>query len=342
MKNLFFDALSCKNEDRPPLWLMRQAGRYLPSYRALRGRYSLETLFHHPELAAQVTLQPFEYFPFDASILFSDILLLLEAFDFNVVYPQEGGPFIENPPINLHDLARIKYSNVEERLSFVAETIRLLRKKLQVPLLGFCGAPVTLAAYLLGRPSKDDLKPLKSLLYQHPEEMEIFLQKIARASAEYLRMQIQAGAQAIQIFESWAGALPYELFVKFSLPFLKTLVDCVKENGVPVILFCRGSSLWVNELAELNPTAISFDTQGDLPSLASRVPKSIAIQGNLDPLLLLQHPDLVEEKARKLMQSMMEEKRFIMNLGHGVLPESRLDSIKRLVEVSRSAFSLTS
>lgn len=333
MSSLFERALLCQNQGRPPIWLMRQAGRYLPSYKEVRSKVSLRDLFHDSELAAEVTLQPVEQFGLDAAIVFSDILVILETLGFTISYPETGGPLVENLCQYPEDLLKLKVGDVKDILSYVPAILQKVKKHTTVPLIGFCGAPFTVAAYLLDRPVKEEMKKTKLLLWQHPQILHHLLKQITEATKQYLLMQIKAGAVAIQIFDSWAGALSTEDFIHFSLPYLKELVQFVKEQKVPVIFFCRGTTQRKSEILTLAPTAVSLDFQSDIVLWEKELPSSMAIQGNLDPTLLLASPDIVEGKARELLQKMQGSNRWIFNLGHGVLPESRPESVLRLVQV---------
>ncbi len=336
MNTLFLDALQGINTQRPPVWLMRQAGRYLPSYRKLREKFTLSQLFHNSQLAAEITKQPIDQLGLDAAILFSDILVILESLGFSVVYPETGGPFIENAPKNIDDIFSILKQPVDEKLHYVAETIQLLIPDLSVPLIGFCGGPLTVMAYLLDRPVGPEMKNTKKWLSEEPELMHGLLQKITDVSIDYLNMQIESGVSAVQIFDSWAGLLSYSDFLTFCLPYLQQMVDAIKKTDVPVILFCRGSGLWFSELSSIKPSAISLDWQTDMEKIKKIAPEGLALQGNLDPSLTRGSPDVMEEKTQALLEIMRGSKNFIVNLGHGLFPDSRVDTVQRLVETVKN------
>lgn len=321
----FINALNCKNLDIPPVWIMRQAGRYLPSYRSLREKHTLMELFSTPELAAKVTMMPFEHFDFDAAIVFSDILLIAEALGLKVHYPDSGGPFVE-PVINhlqVNDL------HVQSIPTCAAETIKLLKPELKVPIIGFCGGPFTIAHYMLNEESSE-------WFYLHHNSFHTLLQKITDASIEYLRLQIEAGADAIQIFDSWANLLPYTQFLEFSLPYLKKIVDALEDTGIPIIIFCRGSCVRVKDLVSIKPRAISFDWSRELSEMRPQVPANIAVQGNLSPHLLKDSRSAIESAVRKLVDSMRNDPGFIMNLGHGILPDTPIDNVHCFIDTLRS------
>lgn len=307
---------------------MRQAGRYLPEYRALRQKHTLWEMFHDPEIAAAVTRMPLETIGFDAAILFSDILVIAEAFGLTVHFPEKGGPYIE-PAVTTADSLQLR--NVEESLHYVSRTISLLKPDLRVPLIGFCGGPFTVASYLIDRGGKEG-KTL-SWLQNDPESFHRLLDKITTASIAYLRMQIQAGVDAIQVFDSWASLLNPAQFETFSLPYLQKIVQAIK---IPVILFCRNSSLYPQQLSSLNPAGISFDWHKPMHELRTIVPANIAIQGNFDPEFLKSSPERIQAETRKLLHSMEGDPGFIVNLGHGVLPDTPVDNVRCFVDTVKN------
>lgn len=330
MNRRFLDALQCCNVGRPPLWLMRQAGRYLPEYRALRALHSFETLAHTPELIVQATLTPFSRFPFDAAILFSDILLATEALDKTFHFHEQKGPVLENPLNDRCDIENLPKPDFT-RLSCVLEGVKLLLPQLKVPLIGFCGGPFTVASYLIEGGSSRDLRKTKRWLYQDPEGFHKLLNLLTQLHIAYLKMQIQAGVSAVQIFDSWAYVLPQHAFIEFVLPYLKQMVEAIQPD-VPVILFCRGSSLFAKLLATTQPACISVDWSRDIAAVRGEVGIKTALQGNLDPDLVAASPLRAYNQAKRILDSMQGDKGYICNLGHGVLPETPLESIEKLVE----------
>lgn len=294
-ESIFLKALACRNDEgRPPVWLMRQAGRYLPEYQNLRKKHSLYDLFHTPKLAAEITLQPIKRFPVDAAILFSDILIVLESLGFSVQFPEGQSPYA-------------KYTSETKPLDFVAEIIALVKSRCEVPLIGFCGGPYTIARYVEGNTD---------------------LESLTEALIELLRMQEKAGVDAFQIFDSWAGLLPKEQFETLSLPYLKKLIGAVSK---PVILFTRNSSSYAEELAGLNPAGISFDGLKPLSELRKITPAHIAVQGNIEPSKLLGSKEEVIQAADQLLKSMAKETGFIANLGHGVLKDTPVENVGAFV-----------
>jgi uroporphyrinogen decarboxylase len=296
---MFLEALKGKNEGRPPVWLMRQAGRYMPSYRALRAKYSLRELFFTPELAAEITLMPVEQLGVDAAILFSDITVV--ALPLGMELDFQEGPLIRG---------QVRRRSID-CLEPIQRAIQLIKKELKVPLIGFCGGPYTVSRYMGG-----DLS---------------LLERIAEVTIEYIRMQEEAGVDAIQIFDSWAGELEREDFQKYCIPYLKRLIEATR---VPVILFMRGSCRYVDELALLKPTAISFDSERPLKEMRAKVP--MAIQGNLDPDLLYEPLDVIREKTLELLESMSKDRGFIVNLGHGVKKDVSIEAVQCLVDTVKA------
>lgn len=297
---MFLDALKCQNRSRPPVWLMRQAGRYMPSYRALRQKHSLRELFFTPELAAEITLMPIEQIGVDAAILFSDITVVALPLGFSLDFSE--GPVIQGS----FEPKGIK------TLEPIAKAISILKPKLKVPLIGFCGGPYTVLSYI----GKDFS----------------LLEPITTATIEYVQMQEAAGVDAIQIFDSWANRLTQEEFERYCMPHLKRIIDAAK---VPVILFMRGASQRVSHLVQLNPAAISFDWEKPLSLLRKQVP--MAIQGNLNPDLLYQPLDVIEQKTKELLLSMKNDPGFIVNLGHGVKPDMSVEAVKCFVDTVKQA-----
>ena len=306
MNNLLLRALKCESVPRPPIWLHRQAGRFLPEYRAIRAGHTFRHLVGTPEIAAKITKLPIDLLGMDAAILFSDILVLAEVFGFTI-------DFTDGKGIELLPPAQEIRRDVAETLFYVPETIRLLKKDLAVPLIGFCGGPYTVSTYMKRTT---------------PE----WLEKITAATIEYLQLQIKAGVDAIQIFDSWAGKLEPLDFQTLALPYLKKIVDAIRPMGIPITLFCRGSTRYVKELVSLEPTALAFDWEKEMCELRKEVPAHIAIQGNLDPAILKGPLAALQEKAKFLLNSMKEERGFIFNLGHGVVPETPVENVSWLIE----------
>ncbi len=306
MNDLLLRALKCQPVPRPPIWLHRQAGRFLPEYRALRAGHSFRHLVGTPQLAAQITQLPIDLLGVDAAILFSDILVLAEVFGYTIDFTDGKGIQLLEPA---HDMRL----DVPETLSYVSEAILLLKKDLKVPLIGFCGGPYTVSTYMKKTT---------------PE----WLEKITDATIEYLQLQIQAGVDVIQIFDSWAGKLEPDDFHTLALPYLKTIVDALKPSDIPITIFCRGSTRYIKELVSLQPTALAFDWEKEMSVLRQEVPVEIAVQGNLDPAILKGPLDLLQQKTEAMLSSMKGVPGYIFNLGHGVEPDTPVENVRWLIE----------
>lgn len=329
---LLINALTGRNRSRPPIWLMRQAGRYMPEYRSMRSRHSFLDMCHHPELIVEVTQLPIRAFGMDAAILFSDILIIFETLGIPIRFEDGIGPIIDRPIRTEEDVESLKALDPKEVLGFVAEGIRLLKKELSVPLIGFCGAPFTVASYALEGKSSRDLKITKEWLFRNSNTFHRLLDKIFKRTVAYLKMQIEAGVDAIQIFDSWAHVLGYEQFQEVSQFYLKKLIDELRPLDIPIIVFCRGTAGFISQLVQLNPQAISVDWSCCLADVRKQVPSHIALQGNLDPHVLYAPTHIIKKEVRKLLDSMQNDPAYIFNLGHGILPDISPDAVKTLVE----------
>lgn len=326
----FLNALSCNNNSRPPVWLMRQAGRYMPEYRAIREKYSFLTMCHEPELAAHITQLPIKRFGMDAAILFSDILVIPEALGVGLHFKESVGPIIERPLNRIEDIYQLPSISVSEKLSYVRDAIKICRNQLQVPLVGFCGAPFTLACYLIEGGSSSNFKKTKKWMLSDPNSFHLLLNRLTDWTIDYLKMQIEAGVQAVQIFDSWAHILSNHHFKEFSLTYLKKIVDAIRPTNTPQILFCKGSSVFAPLLAQLNPAGISLDWNCSLSDV--RKTTSVALQGNLDPDILYAPSSAVKEHVSNMLKSMQGDKGYIFNLGHGIHPDTPIESVHTLVE----------
>ncbi len=328
--DIFLNALSCCNALGPPIWLMRQAGRHLASYRAFRQRYSFLQMCHEPDLITQITLLPIEAYEMDAAILFSDILVVAEAMGVGLRFEDQVGPIIERPILNRQEIEDLPLPD-RFKLQFVAQGIRQLKTQLKVPLIGFCGAPFTVASYMIEGKTSRDLKKTKRWMLQDPQGFHALLQKIANWSIAYLKLQIEAGVDAIQIFDSWANSLSHYSFREFSLAYLQELLKGIRDTSIPTILFCRGSSVFAPQLAELQPAGIGLDWNCQMAAMRRLVPYSIALQGNLDPDILYAPLSRIEQETQRLLDEMEGDPGFIFNLGHGIAPDISEEAVKTLV-----------
>jgi uroporphyrinogen decarboxylase len=313
----FSRALEGKNEGRAPVWLMRQAGRYMAEYRALRARHSIMQMFRTPDLIREVTLQPIEKLGVDAAILFSDILILFDMLGVEWTIEPGVGPVVKTT-------TTLDFRSPEEAVPFLGVGIRQLREELTVPLIGFCGAPFTLASYLLEGGSSKTLSKTRAMMYRAPEKFHALLDQLADAAIALLRFQIDAGVEAVQIFDSWAHWLAPQQLREFSMRYLKKISDAV---DVPVILFSRGPHATL--YSEIGP--VSLDWQCNLAAV--RLHTDVPLQGNLDPALLYADQATITRETTRLLNSMAGDPAYIFNLGHGVYPDIPVDNVRHLVDV---------
>lgn len=334
--DLFLQAVCCQNSARAPVWIMRQAGRYLPDYRALRKKYSFMEMVHNPEIAAEVTLMPIHTFGMDAAILFSDILVVAEAFGVGLHFKEGSGPIIDRPLHNAVQVDQLPAIHPAEKFHFIGEAIKQLVPNLNVPLIGFCGGPFTVASYMIEGGSSRDLLKTKRWMLHDPASFHRLLTRITKCSIDYLEMQIDAGVHAVQIFDSWANYLGYPQFKEYCLSYLKQIVDKLHYRKIPIILFCRGSSVYAKDLASLNPAAVSVDWNADLAQIRSQVPKNVALQGNLDPDVLYAPLNVIKQETTRLLQAMGNDPGYIFNLGHGIKPDMDPEAVMTLVETVKN------
>jgi len=329
----FLRACRLEPVDATPVWFMRQAGRYLPQYRALRDKYTLLELCRQPDLAVAVTLQPLEVIDLDAAILFSDLLLPFAPMGLAFDFVKGEGPSIANPIRSAADVGRLTAFE-PEALGHVLETIRILRRELEgrVPLIGFGGAPFTLAAYAIeGGPSRDYLRT-KAFMYEEPRSWHRLCGLFAETVTTYLRAQVSAGAQALQIFDSWAGALSSADYREFVLPHTRRIFDAIRGMGVPTIHFGTGTANILQDLREAGGDVIGADWRIPLDDAWDRIGHDRAIQGNLDPTLLLAPLDRLLNGADDVLERAAGRPGHIFNLGHGILPSTPVDHVQALAQ----------
>jgi uroporphyrinogen decarboxylase len=316
--------------ERVPVWFMRQAGRSLPGYRALRRDHDVLSLARTPELAARVSLEPVELLGVDAAILFADIMLLPIAMGAGVRIEESVGPVVDAPIKNIDDINALRPFERKD-VAYLKETIGILRSKLEVPLIGFSGAPFTLASYLIeGRPTRQWIKT-KRFMLEEREAWDRLMEILSEAIIDYLSVQIDAGAQAVQLFDSWAGCLSPSDYRAYVLPYVQKIFRALATTGVPRIHFGTDTGAMLADFANVDCEVIGVDWRIDLP-LAKKIVGTKALQGNLDPAVLLCDWDIVKEKVDALFASLPSREGYIFNLGHGMLPETDDIQIKKLVE----------
>ncbi len=317
MNDTFLKACRGEKTDYTPIWMMRQAGRYLPEYQAVRGNVTFLELCKNPDLCVEVTLQPIDLLNMDAAILFSDILIPMEAMGTPLEFHEGRGPIFPKPIRNQADLDRLHVPDPDEETGFVMDTIRLLRKELSVPLIGFAGAPFTLATYLIEGGSSKMFWETKKMMFTAPELFHAMMEKITECTSLYLQAQARAGAQALQIFDSWAGVLAPCDFEEFALPYVKRIIADLNDTGLPIIYFANNGATLLDLSVSSGADVIGLDWRINIGDAIKRVGNK-AVQGNIDPFSLL----LPEPKLKKRIQGILDGAKdahgHIFNLGHGI------------------------
>ncbi|MBK5967981.1 MULTISPECIES: uroporphyrinogen decarboxylase [Thiorhodovibrio] len=340
LKNdVFLRALLREPVDYTPVWMMRQAGRYLPEYRETRAKAgSFMDLCRNPELACEVTLQPLERFPLDAAILFSDILTIPDAMGLGLYFSEGEGPGFERPVRTKEDIERIKVPDPEQELRYVMDAVAVIRRELhgRVPLIGFSGAPWTLATYMVEGGSTKNFALTKAMMFDRPELMHALLGKIADTVTLYLNAQIARGAQAVMIFDTWGGVLSPADFREFSLRYMERIVEGLTREAdgrrVPVVLFAKGGGQWLDRMAETGCDALGVDWTMDLADARRLVKDKVALQGNLDPCTLYASPERIEREVGRVLASYGSGTGHVFNLGHGIHPDVNPEHAAAMVE----------
>jgi uroporphyrinogen decarboxylase len=314
--------------DRTPVWIMRQAGRYLPEYLETRAQAgSFMNLCQAPELACEVTLQPLRRFDLDAAIIFSDILTIPDAMGLGLYFATGEGPRFERPLETVRDIENLPRPDVSESLGYVMDAVALTRREIggKVPLIGFSGSPWTLATYMVEGGSSKTFGKVKKLIYQEPEAAHLLLDRLADTVTDYLNAQVEAGAQALQIFDTWGGALSFDAYREFSLRYMTRIVEGLQRENegrrVPVILFSKGCNTQLEALADSGCDALGVDWTVTLDEARRRVGERVALQGNLDPSVLLAQPEVIRKEAERTLASFGAGEGHVFNLGHGITPD---------------------
>lgn len=346
--NRLLRALLREPVDMTPVWLMRQAGRYLPEYRALRAQAgSFLGLCQTPELACEVTLQPLRRFPLDAAILFSDILTVPDAMGLGLQFVEGEGPRFERPIRDSHDVDRLFVPDPDASLRYVMDTVRRVRRELanQVPLIGFSGSPWTLATYMVEGQSSSDFRRIKGLLFSDATRLKRLLAVLVASVTAYLNAQIEAGAQAVMIFDTWGGSLAADHFLHYSRDPMSAIVDGLTRSKdgqrVPVIVFTKGGGSWLPALADTGCDALGIDWTCSLRQARASVGHRVALQGNLDPLALFAPPARLRAEVEAVLADFGAGAGHVFNLGHGVLPEVDPDQVALCVETVHQASAST-
>lgn len=333
--DLFLRACRKEKVERTPIWIMRQAGRYLPQYRAVREKADFLTMCKTPELAAEVSIQPVDIIGVDAAIIFSDILVIPEAMGMHLEMHEGKGPIFHHPIRNEEDAKMLKEIDPVKDLRYVLDAVALTKKELKgrVPLIGFAGSPFTLLTYMVeGRGSKN-FSEIKKLLYGNPKLAHSLLNKIAKAVAAYLSAKIEAGANAVQIFDTWGGILTPNDFQEFSLNYISQIISELERKDEPVIVFAKGVHYKLKKLSKCGADVIGLDWTMNLKSVREKIGKCVALQGNLDPTVLYADESKIREEAKKVLASYGKGSGHIFNLGHGILPDVNPENAKALVRI---------
>ena len=337
--DLYLRVLKGEKVERTPIWVMRQAGRYLPEYRATRARAGdFLTLCKTPELACEVTLQPIDRFGLDAAILFSDILTIPDAMGLGLELKEHIGPILSNPVRNQADIDRLGVPDAEQDLDYVMNAIRLIKTTLngRVPLIGFTGSPWTLASYMVEGGGSKDFRRVKGLMFESPQAMQQLLQVITDSVIDYLKAQVAAGAEALMVFDTWGGILSTHQYQQFSLAYMQQIVTAIKHDSTtPIVLFTKGGGQWLEMMAATGCDGLGLDWTVDLAQARARVGKQVVLQGNMDPVLMNTTAQQVQANAKAVLASYGQhthtDRGHIFNLGHGIQPFANPDNMQTLV-----------
>lgn len=334
--NQFLKACHRQEVDRTPVWLMRQAGRYMPEYRALKGQKSILDLIKNPEAAVEITLQPLNAFNLDAAIIFSDLLPILEGMGLNLEFVKGDGPVIHNPVRTERDVKALETPPAVETLHYTLKAIEMVGKELdgKLPLIGFSGAPFTLASYAIEGGASRDFKNVKNLMYAHPDLWKMLMEKLTTATSDYLISQANSGADTLQIFDSWVGNLSPFDFKHYVLPYTKHVIECIKKvhPKIPVIYFGTGTSGFLHLCKSTGADVVGVDWRIDITQARSIIGEDVGIQGNLDPMVLAGPISEIKKQTTHILDSMEGKKGYIFNLGHGILKHTPVENVKFLVD----------
>jgi uroporphyrinogen decarboxylase len=339
----YINALLKKEVSRTPIWVMRQAGRYLPEYRQTRKRAGdFLSLCKSSDLACEVTLQPLERFDLDAAILFSDILTIPDAMGLGLHFVENEGPKFSKPLTTLNDIDRLSKPEVGIELAYVFDAVSVIKKNLKgrVPLIGFSGSPWTLATYMVESGSSKNFSKVKGLLFENPKHLHQLLNVLADTVIDYLNAQIEAGADSVMIFDTWGGLLNKESYENFSLRYMSKIVDGIHrkydERTIPVTLFTKGGSAWLEQIAATGCDGVGLDWTIEIGEAERRIGSKVALQGNLDPSVLYASPEIITSEAYKVLDQFKGQTGHVFNLGHGITPDVNPESMKVLVDAVHS------
>lgn len=326
------------NTRQTPVWMMRQAGRYLPEYLELKKNHSFLELCKSPELAREISLQPLRRFDVDAVICFSDILVIPEAMGMELDF--QPAPIFKSPLKDYTDFSRLEFDNIKERVSHILDTLRLLKKDLEdtdKALIGFSGAPYTLFSYMLEKKGYKQFEAPRIFAWQNPGKFTEIMFKLAEIVTEYLLAQHEAGADLLQIFDTWAGTLSNTEYEQFLLPSMRQITNTLREKNIPVAIYVNGCSHLLDKLILTNPHVLSVDWRLELSEYLKQIPTGIAVQGNLDPTVLFGTVESVRQKTLSIISQAAQRKNHILNLGHGILPKTPIENVEAFVQIAKTS-----
>ncbi len=331
---------ACRREpvDRPPVWMMRQAGRYLPEYRAIRKARKTLQMMTEPETACEITLQPVRRLGVDAAILYSDILMVPRAMGLDLEFVEGTGPVFENPVRSKPDVERLQEKNVPDRCPFVYQTLKLIRKDVgqDFAVLGFAGAPFTVATYMAGGDGSQEGVPLRKWAASDPASYRLLMEKLSRATIEYLAEQASSGADAVQLFDTWAGSLSREDYATLAFPYTQEILKALKARNIPTILYIKGGSHLFPEMMKAGPDVISIDWRLPIAEAKKQAGGRFAIQGNFDPVNLYADPEEITAGVHRMIQSWGQGPGYIINLGHGILPDIPVENAQAFIDAAKN------
>lgn len=330
--DLFLRALKGETVERPPVWMMRQAGRYLPEFMELKHKYDFFTRCQTPELASEITVQPIRRYGMDAAILFSDILVIPQAMDIEVEMKPNFGPYLPNPIRSKEDLERVIIPDIQDTLGYVMEAITMTKEKLndEIPLIGFAGSPWTILCYCVEGQGSKSFDKARGLCFSQPEVAHQLLQKITDTTIAYLKAKVEAGVNAVQVFDSWGGMLSPTDYQEFSWPYIQQIVDALKDLA-PVIVFGKGCWFALKEMAQSGASAVGVDWTCSAQNARYLTGGNITLQGNFDPARLLSPPAEIKKRVTQMINEFGKDK-YIVNLGHGILPNIPLENAKAFID----------
>jgi len=339
MNNDYINALLKKPTTRTPIWIMRQAGRYLPEYRKTRGDAGgFLNLCKTPELACEVTMQPIDRFDLDAAILFSDILTIPDAMGLGLYFTEGVGPRFKRPLETLASIEKLAKPDVGSELKYVFDAVSLIKTDLKnkIPLIGFTGSPWTLAAYMVEGGSSKNFSNIKGLMYENPKHLHMLLDTLSDTIIDYLNGQIEAGVDSVMIFDTWGGLLNKESYENFSLKYMTKIVKGIKREyegkKIPVTLFTKGGSMWLEQIADSGCDGVAVDWTVEMGDVQNRIGSKVALQGNLDPNILFASPEVIEVEVNKIMSQFKGDTGHVFNLGHGITPDVNPENVKVLID----------